>query len=175
LDVGCGVAVHGDVNLDLFSGECYQDVIKSNPPKSRAKNPVMASAEWLPFRANVFSEAVSYEVLEHVGSPVQMIRDMMRCSHRIRLTTPNAMFINRVFRSWVRGTYTPYKGHINVWGKPELRNLLRHCNLKDVVISYGDHIPAHRYHYPLIYKILMLLTPTTLKCRTLFATGKTRR
>ena len=174
LDVGCGTDPHGDVNIDLFSGECYEDAARVIPLKSRAPNPVIASAEWIPFRGAMFSLAVSYEVLEHVDSPVRMIREMMRCARRIMLTTPNAMFLNKVWRATVRGGYTPYKGHIQTWGEPELRNLLRHCGLSRVKISYTNPGPAYHPRQPLKLRLLELVVPQMVRYRCLIAEGASK-
>ena len=171
LDVGCGTDPHGDVNIDLFSGECYEDAARVIPLKSRVPNPVIASAEWIPFRPEAFNLAVSYEVLEHVDSPVRMIREMMRCARRIMLTTPNAMFLNKVWRATVRGRYNPYKGHIQTWGEPELRNLLLYCGLRDVSISYTNPGPAYHPPQPLKLRIIGLLVSRMLRYRCLHATG----
>lgn len=86
LDVGCGACPKGDVNIDVF--KCGYNVQTGNQQQGeymdarQIPNFVLADAEHLPFKDEVFDVAYSSHVIEHVANPYRMFREMVRVSKR---------------------------------------------------------------------------------------------
>lgn len=86
LDVGCGSKPTGDVNVDF----CVRGWNSQEGDQKRGEflNPkvipnfVVADAEHLPFKDDVFDVAFSSHVIEHVPNPSIMLREMCRVSKR---------------------------------------------------------------------------------------------
>jgi len=81
LDVGCGFRPRGNVNVDI-SKEWNPLMYKSDEHKDRKvqefPNFVVASACNLPFRNHIFDRVVSYSVLEHISTPFQALKEIVR-------------------------------------------------------------------------------------------------
>lgn len=171
LDVGCGTDPRGNVNIDFFEGACYDDVVKALPPGITLLNPIKASAEDLPIRDKIFKLAVSFAVLEHVESPVQMVREMARVAQRVRVSTPNALFIDKVCRGAIRGKYKPYWGHIYTWGSPELVNLFAYCGLTVTSVKHTNPREGWHRRTPLKYRLVRIIAPGMLRGRSIVVEG----
>ena len=75
LDVGCGKAAVGDVNLDI--------------KKQQVPDFVQADAQHLPFVDNAFDRVVSTHCIEHVDSPTKAILEMLRVTKdSVEIYTP---------------------------------------------------------------------------------------
>jgi SAM-dependent methyltransferase len=87
LDIGCGNAPRGHVNMDLFMNATTPDLKNKErqyafiDPK-KIPNPVKADAQYLPFRDNSFTVVFSSHVLEHLRDPFKALLDMLRVSKR---------------------------------------------------------------------------------------------
>ncbi len=169
IDIGCGNTSHGIVGVDLFEGYCYDD-IKKVYPEMDVKNPIMASAEYLPIRNKVFRVSMSYEVLEHVESPAIMIKEMKRISNKIVVSTPNAYYIPKVIRGFFKGVYSVYKGHIQLWGMTEIKFLFNYCGL-DAEIDYITHVHEVEGRTPLKYRMMIAIAPRHFKHKSLLVVG----
>ena len=86
LDVGCGFNPQGNVNIDLYL-EPRQRVRGEIDPRD-IKNFILADACHLPFR-EVFDEAISDNVIEHLENPIQAINEIVRVSRKIYIRVPN--------------------------------------------------------------------------------------
>ena len=129
LDIGCGRTPKGNVNVDLYQGFEHREKVII----------IKADAQHLPFKSNVFDKVSSYEVIEHLENPLTLLREMHRVSRdRIMITTPNAFNVNNILRLFIRGFYTPNKGHIYLWGPIELETVLIKSGFRDVRIGYLD-------------------------------------
>jgi ubiquinone/menaquinone biosynthesis C-methylase UbiE len=76
LDVGCRNAPSGDVNVDLPGYERHRDGMKLFA--KRIPNFICASVYALPFDKDTFDEVVSYHLLEHLETPIEALREMVR-------------------------------------------------------------------------------------------------
>ena len=105
LDVGCGIAPRGDVNVDLYLNEVSPDIHVYIDAK-KISNPVKADAHHLPFRNKSFRIVYCRALLEHLQNPTQALKEMIRVSKRIvRFTVPH-----RYFRtSWLHGQPKEHK------------------------------------------------------------------
>lgn len=124
LDVGCGCAPSGDVNVDVPYSDRHRDgkrlVAKKIP------NFIFASVYALPFRDSTFDEVISFHLLEHLEIPLAALREMTR--------------VSRDFVTIVVPAFT-HKGecgeHLYTWGEGSLFNILRKAGLKEIEISTG--------------------------------------
>ena len=121
LDVGCGHQPKGIVNVDLFveaTNHRSDDQRECNDSPLNPKtipNLIRADAQSLPFRDNVFDDAVSCHVIEHVPNPTRMLREMLRvvkpggsiqvvCPHRMAHRRKKRLHINQFNLKWFKQT-----------------------------------------------------------------------
>jgi len=154
LDVGCGYMLRqtfrGQINLDI------------NKPEKPVPDFVRGDCHHLPFRSGCFESVYFYHVVEHIESPFQALKEICRVlaypfcvwkTHelvigKLHLATPNSLHLYKTLRTVVKGSYVPYDGreagamnaHIQTWGVPELRNLLRvsgFCGFEFRFVNHG--------------------------------------
>jgi len=151
LDIGCGGGVkfrphpRGDINCDI------------NIPLSTIPNFIRCDADFLPFKPDIFDRVSMYEVLEHLASPLNALIEARRVLQKggvLELSTPNALFILKVARAVKRGFYSPYEDHIETWGKPELENLLKRANFRNISVSFATQLGGR---YKFIERLLLVL------------------
>ncbi len=122
LDVGCGEQSRGDVNVDIY--------IPSDIPK----NFILASAEYLPFKKNIFDLVYSGYVIEHCLNPAQFIKDQVRCSkEKVLIIGDNCEWIGD---DWCRITGNGrifHDEHCYAWTVEYLGNLIRRMGYKGEV------------------------------------------
>jgi len=124
LDVGCGNAPTGDVNVDLPSFERHRDGIKLASQK--IPNFVYASSYALPFRNNSFDGVVSFHLLEHLEAPLTALREMVRVSENVvTLVVPAFGYLGECGE------------HLYTWSEGSLFNLLHKAGLGDIRVSTG--------------------------------------
>jgi len=121
LDVGCGHQPKGAVNVDLFLEATNHRSIdqrqRNDSPldPKRIPNLIRADAQFLPFRDDVFDDAVSCHVIEHVPNPTRMLREMLRvvkpagfiqvvCPHRLDHRRKKRLHINQFNLKWFKQT-----------------------------------------------------------------------
>jgi len=96
LDAGCGTGelssmiknYTGQIIPVDYSRECVKRTTR------KVGISIMADAKHLPFRSGSFDIVISCEVIEHLESPVQAIKELVRVCKRegtICITTPNAL------------------------------------------------------------------------------------
>jgi len=133
LDVGSGTGslhtARGNVCIDL----CKRP--QNNPP-----NFVCADAHHLPFKDGTFDSVGIYEVIEHVESPIQCLREIRRVLKEkatLNLTTPNVFFW-RVVLKQVRDLPAVLSdtGHISCWSQVEMRNLLLNTGFTGMLFRF---------------------------------------
>jgi ubiquinone/menaquinone biosynthesis C-methylase UbiE len=90
LDVGCGGKPRGRVNVEPYVARSEERQTDDQPLVKRAiPNLVVACAEYLPFKDEVFDSVFSSETIEHVNSPWLMLKELVRISRsRITLIVP---------------------------------------------------------------------------------------
>lgn len=91
LDVGCGDHPQGNVNSDLYLTESPHLHKRRIDPK-KCPNFVRCDAHYLPFRNNVFEEVLSSHLLEHLGNPSEVLKEMLRVSsYKVTFIVPHRM------------------------------------------------------------------------------------
>jgi len=96
LNLGCGDESFGDVKADVI--------------RSKTTN-VICDAQNLPFRGGVFSFVISHNVFEHLGNPLQSLKDQYRVlkeNGKISLTTDNASYWR--FHFLTKSIHVKYRG-----------------------------------------------------------------
>lgn len=122
LDVGCGGHPKGDVNVDIYA------------PSNIPNNFILASAEYLPFKKNIFDLVYSSYVIEHCLNPAQFIEDQVRCSkEKVLIIADNCEWIGD---DWCRITGNGrifHDEHCYAWTVEYLDNLIRRMGYKGKV------------------------------------------
>jgi len=137
LNVGAGLDRRGDVRVDLYRA-----------PGITALCDVLAG---LPFRDNAFDEVYSGNLLEHLGNPLDGLREMARVCKpggQITLVTDNAAFLPFYFAGHARGMHSEggYRGrgpkdlHYGIFTSAHLRNLAAEAG---VVVQSIEHIKGY--------------------------------
>jgi ubiquinone/menaquinone biosynthesis C-methylase UbiE len=124
LDVGCGNAPTGDVNIDLPVSELHRGGVRL--AANRVPNFVYASTYALPFRDNSFDEVLSVHLLEHLETPLKALKEMVRVSRNLVMVVVPAL-----------GHRDECKEHLYTWTDGSLFNILCKAGLNDVKIKTG--------------------------------------
>lgn len=128
LNIGCGPSFEGDVRVDTR--------------RTKAVN-LIADAHFLPFKGESFSEVICTEVLEHVESPIKVLKEIkgvMRKNGFVLLTVPNLTELRRILSIAknplrVRHIKTDHK---QGWDAIEFSRLAFQVGLRVVKIDWTD-------------------------------------
>ena len=133
LNVGCGGKSHhkacyyGDVRID----------IKKFPSVT-----MLMDAHSLGFKDSVFDRIVCFEVLEHLQSPFQAMKEFRRVlknNGEIIVSIPNVWYWRRFFRTILkRYKKVPTIDHKQAWDIQELRNLAYQVGLQITDFKWLD-------------------------------------
>ncbi len=127
LNVGCGSELYGDVFIDKYPSR--PEVIKCD-----------VDEEPLPFTRGSFDEVYSKNLLEHLGNPLNALKEMKRVlkyGKKIILITDNAGYWS--FHAWYSKFHyeTSFKGlkgkedkHFALYTTAHLRNLFERAGFK---------------------------------------------
>ena len=109
LDVGCGDAPRGDVNVDLFINQTPHIWRPHVIDAKKIPNFMRADAEHLPFRDGMFETVYCCDLIEHFVNPTKCFLELWRVSKRtVLIWVPCniwSVFFDFVFRGragWVR-------------------------------------------------------------------------
>lgn len=129
LDIGCDAGL-----LKQIIGERCVNVDIS---ATKAVD-IIADGHYLPFKNSTFDVVVCNEVLEHVISPLQLLKEANRVSRsRLILSVPNPYCYKQIF-SMARNNYNLKEFlHLSMFGKNEIDQLLSLSGWK-VIRSYYD-------------------------------------
>jgi SAM-dependent methyltransferase len=98
LDVGCGEAPRGTVNVDIsrYTAETDEEVFKYRLRSGKqdrlvkTKANILAVGEYLPFKDNVFDKVVSFHVIEHCDNPSLFLKELIRVSkYEVEIRCPH--------------------------------------------------------------------------------------
>lgn len=150
LDIGCGggrfgTVMNGDVNIDV------------QKPNSKTAPFVQCDALHLPFKDCCFSEAVIFDVIEHVENPSQLLKEAKRVLNQngvLTVGTPNTMRILNFLYILLHGYYIPDADHISTWGKNELENLFKKIGFSQFKVTAKTYRDSS---HPLIANFILRL------------------
>jgi ubiquinone/menaquinone biosynthesis C-methylase UbiE len=165
LDVGCGGNALFEFN-QFCDPEVSCDLLK---PTRKLKNFVKCDAHNLPFPDKAFGLVTLIDVLEHVDSPVQVLREIKRVGKMLLLSTPNATYLPRTLLSIKNRSQkaAPCDDHIQLWSKAELENLLNRVHHQHYCVVFQD---LKRARLRFLTRFVLALTPfPALKHRSLVA------
>jgi predicted SAM-dependent methyltransferase len=129
LNVGCGgrpedkACYLGDVRIDIIRFPSVTTCM---------------SAENLGFIDNVFDEVYCFEVLEHLISPFNALKEIHRVikpNGRVVVTVPNVWYWRRIYHAIRRKKIHASTDHKQAWDIQELINLVSQIGLK--IKKYG--------------------------------------
>ena len=122
LDIGCGEAAKGDINIDIYL------------PAKIPKVFILASAEYLPFQSNVFDLVFSSYVIEHCLNPSRFIENQIRCSKdRVIIIADNCEWIGDYWFRLSGNGRIFHDEHCYAWTVEYLENLIRRLGYRSEV------------------------------------------
>lgn len=143
-----------DVTLDIGSGSinfgkvvrCIGDVnVDIGKPATKPTKPfVRCDASALPFQDNSFAQVTMFDVIEHLDSPTNVLKEIRRIvadNGRVILGTPNMMYVLNPLYMLLHGFYVPHKDHVNIWSRFEISNLIKRAGFskfKVIACTYED-------------------------------------
>lgn len=143
LDVGCGEGLW----LNSLSKEKVGleiDRRKAKIARERGYNIIVGDVHSLPFKKEIFDLVTFLEVIEHLDSPIQALREISRVletNGKLILTTPNLQDPLRILFNLVPHKIKPwtktYEIHFEGWDYITLRDLLFHVGF-EVEKRLGD-------------------------------------
>lgn len=111
IDIGCGGSPKGDVNIDLFYKKSPHTSMIIKPKK--IKNFVIADANKIPFRNEVFYCVYCFHVLEHLINPTNCLKEIKRImKFMVIFKVPNNPIL------------IEYHKHLYSWSITSFNNLL---------------------------------------------------
>lgn len=126
LDVGCGNHPIGDVNCDLFINSTFHRGSGTKIVKRYTPNLVQCPTEKLPFPDKSFSTVYSKAVMEHVDSPLVMLRELVRvASKRVLIIVPHRY----LRKNWLSLHYNQHEcgeAHKTYFDEKNLAGLIRY-------------------------------------------------
>jgi len=142
LNVGAGETTYGDIRLDLYRSSTIN---------------VLADAEFLPFKSDVFDIVYSQNVLEHLPNPLNALLEKKRVckkTGKIILTTDNASYwafhllgyhtahpilkVPRLFMKSQEYGITGLHRHYYLFTEVHLQNLFMRAGLKVTKMKFID-------------------------------------
>lgn len=156
MDIGCGGGSytskpHGTINLDI------------GKPNRGVPNFIQADGQCLPFKDNVFDKVYCLQVIEHTGSPLQLVKEIhrvLRAGGTMLLTTPNSWHVAKLFRTSLRGHYSTVGDHIvsftNVTLEQLLQTVFTKVKVVFVTVKRHDEKSTHRRFYNILTKMMPL-------------------
>jgi ubiquinone/menaquinone biosynthesis C-methylase UbiE len=133
LDLACGdYKTLGTLGVDLGSVTLTG---------SKSSIDVAASAYALPFQNEVFDGVICRHFLEHIDT-MRVLNELNRvCKKNAKITIdiPNSLYLFILVRAFLRIEAKPWSGecpHIHIFGRPEIRNLLRETGFKTLMIEH---------------------------------------
>ena len=142
LNIGAGEMTYGDIRLDIYRSSTIN---------------ILADAEFLPLKSDLFDLVYSRNVLEHLPNPLNALREMKRVckkTGKISLTTDNASYwafhllgyhttspilkVPKLFmKSQTYGIAGPHR-HYCLFTEAHLQNLFMRGGLKVTKIKFID-------------------------------------
>ena len=160
LNIGCGgrptdkMSLYGDVRIDI---------------KKYSNITAVMDAHKLAFRDKVFRKIVAYEVLEHLDSPIEALKEMRRVLDDdgiIEVTVPNIWYWRLLLACWL-GTMKPKStetDHKQAWDIFTFQLLALQAGLECYEIRWLDWygLPKRR-RYGKIEPFVRLFLPRHLR------------
>lgn len=130
LDVGCGNHKKGHVGLDILTNSDAD---------------VLGDAQRMPFRTGIFDKTICTEVLEHIPTPLNAVKEMIRTTRgSLLITVPNILNFWGIKR-WIReGRLAGSHEHINGWTTREFRNMLEAAGISKISFSFTTFPHYHK-------------------------------
>ena len=171
LNVGCGgrpgdkSTYFGDVRID----------VKKFPAVT-----MLMDAHFLGFRDSVFDKIVGFEVLEHLESPINAIREfrrVLRDDGSVVLTVPNVWYWRRILKALRKRrevfNEAPTTDHKQAWDIYEFHSLINQAGFTIVGVKWLDWYPKGKRKLGILEPILRLI-PQTCFTHCMFKLHKKR-
>ena len=159
LDVGCGSAWVASKYIPRNKKVFSLDISKLNVTKALTTYPSMqhygtiADSYYLPFKNDAFDIIIASEVIEHVVSPKDFVKELYRCVNpggKLILTTPYKEVLRYVLCVHCNKK-TPVHAHIHSFDKNAIEQILQECGIGNFrQILFGNKILIFLRTYALL-------------------------
>jgi len=78
LDIGCGTGISSDLNCRIVGIDPSIELLRQNNPLDHISNKIMARAELMPFKDNVFDKVISVTSMHNFDNIEQGIKEIKR-------------------------------------------------------------------------------------------------
>jgi len=147
LDAGCGSGHFVQVFRNVIGLDIDIRKLRYLKLVKRIRNPfVLGSAEYLPFKDEIFEQVMCSEVIEHIPESDKIFKEFCRVlkpSGKLILTTPNYGLFIWPLLEWIYGKIIPNAyadKHISRYNLEKLKNVLENNGLK--IINYKSFLKA---------------------------------
>lgn len=133
LDIGCGESKLGDINVDT---------------DKNVKPDIVADAQFLPLKKEIFDKALCFEVIEHVHSPFLLLKEIhrvLRPNSTLIVSTPNPYLWTRLFSEIILRKSETHPNHTSCFTRGELKNLAEKTGFHVISINYKNPPFYRRY------------------------------
>ena len=147
LDAGCGSGHFVQVFRNVIGLDIDIRKLRYLKLVKRIRNPlVLGSAEYLPFKDEIFEQVMCSEVIEHISESDKIFKEFCRVlkpSGKLILTTPNYGSFIWPLLEWIYSKIIPNAyadKHISRYNLKELKNVLENNGLK--IINHKSFLKA---------------------------------
>jgi ubiquinone/menaquinone biosynthesis C-methylase UbiE len=156
-------ATHGKLILDLGAGRGAYIKTLNNMGYKAVGLDIVSYSDWrtttnksfvvgtgtkLPFSDNAFDMTISFEVLEHIEDPVQVLKEITRCTkERFIFSVPNCDINNKLRKYDLAMAHWTDPTHCNFFTKDSLAAFLSDNGFKIIDISDCYPISPNNYYW----------------------------
>ena len=166
LDAGCATGEYMQ-RLSTMGYHCVGVDINSeyvDRARQMGLDAHIMDAKHLEFPDKSFDTILLFEVLEHVGSPEDILKEAKRVARKnVLITVPNCSQFHRLRKAGITYDHMLEKDHVNFFSKSDLESLLSqqfpdyHVSEREPILLGNIGLPRLiRYPISLIYKLRMI-------------------
>lgn len=123
----------------FLGSDVDKNLLTQNSPKHSTKHWILNKAENLPIKDNSIDLVIACEVLEHINSPEDFLKECKRLNAKYYLfSIPNEPLwrILNIFRFKYLKDFGNTPGHKNHWSKSKIRKLVsQYLDIKEIFLT----------------------------------------
>ena len=152
IDLGCGTGRHvlelckipsniigADISRnDIRAGRYLLEIMRRRDEVRARIHWLQTAGERLPFKNAAFDRVICTETLEHVDDDTVLARELARVLKPggiLAVSVPDE-FSEKIFWALSRNYRTHAGGHVRIYRRPQIVNLMRHAGLQPYAVRY---------------------------------------